>query len=101
MKIIDESIIEQESAMYAQVNTDSEFWDVDQIQSMNDFKAGFLCAEQKLTPLFVEFTEWFFITTDKFTRPNLYSVVEWSDLNSSVLYTAEQLFEQFLKTKQK
>ena len=50
----------------------------------------------EIQPLIVEFAEWFFVETDKFTRPNLYSVVEWSSLDNAKLYTAEQLLEEFI-----
>lgn len=65
------------------------------------FNQGAQFAQNELKPLFCEFAEWFFITTDKFTRPNLYSVVEWADIDCSKLYTTEQLFELWLEQRSK
>lgn len=47
----------------------------------------------------LDFAEWMFVTTNQFTRPNLYSVVEWSTLSHKYLYTIEELFDQFLKER--
>ena len=65
------------------------------------FNAGVQFALNEIQPLMVEFAEWFFVETDKFTRPNLYSVVEWSSLDNAKLYTAEQLLEEFINSKNK
>lgn len=65
------------------------------------FNAGVQFTLNEIQPLIVEFAEWFFVETDKFTRPNLYSVVEWSSLDNAKLYTAEQLLEEFINYKNK
>jgi hypothetical protein len=109
MRLIDEKEFEQASEkysmevwgayydnLYTDALSDLSYGEV----AKNDFENGAKFAEQKLTPLFVEFAEWMSncakpITNLIGTRWKMYSY------QSDKEYTTEQLFEQFLKTKQK
>jgi len=77
MKLIDEKEVEQEKLKYSK----QEWQDC--------FNFGVSFAEQKLTPLFLEFADY----CDTF---ELYGTNY-----TPVKKTTDQLFEQFLKTKQK
>ena len=96
-QLIPQSKIDEAVEIYSKIDTAY----IIQANRRIGFNAGIQFALNEIQLLMVEFAEWFFVETDKFTRPNLYSVVEWSSLDKTRLYTPEQLLEEFINYKNK